>query len=249
MAALEIVGVEKVYGDFRALGGVTMSASSGESVAILGPNGAGKSTLFGVAGGQIRPTRGRVLLNGDDVTSKSASRRSRLGLSRTFQTARLFNSFRVEETVILAIGLRSTHRWRLSDPFRDPALRRRAAEALGAVHLDGAERREVRSLTQGERKRLEFGMALAQSVSVLLLDEPTAGMGTEEVETVVSILREIRQADEKLAIVFSSHDMDVVSGLASRVVVMHQGEVLTEGSPTEVVENPDVIELYLGAKP
>jgi branched-chain amino acid transport system ATP-binding protein len=248
MPALELTGLDKSYGDFKALSDVTISAEVGESLAIVGPNGAGKSTLFAIAGGQVRPTHGTVRLHGQDITRKSPARRSMLGLSRTFQTARLFNSFSVEDTMILGLGAHSRLKWLPANPLANQNLRQRAAEALAVVRLDGSQRRDVRSLTQGERKRLEFALALAQSTSVLMLDEPTAGMGAEEVQTVIAILKEICEQDDKLTLVFSSHDMEVVLGLASRVVVMRQGTVLAEGSPAQITRDERVIELYLGVR-
>jgi branched-chain amino acid transport system ATP-binding protein len=248
MTALEISGVEKSYGGFRALGSVRLRVGPGESVAVVGPNGAGKSTLFAVIGGQLRPDRGSVLLHGRNVTTRSPVAHSRAGLSRTFQVARLFTSSSVRECLVLAVSVRYGRRWVLSDPLRNKTLLRLAADALATVRLQSSEQRPVRSLTQGERKRLELAMAIAQSANVLLLDEPTAGLGPEEVETVVSVLQDIRMANPELAMLFSSHDMTVVSRLADRVIVMNEGLILAEGSPAEVAVDQRVIEIYLGSR-
>lgn len=246
MSGLRVSDVTKSYAGFVALGGVSIAAEPGACLAVVGPNGAGKSTLFAVISGQIKPDSGTIAVGDEDVTKVPAHGRSARGLSRTFQVARLFSTFTVRECIVTA--MQSAHRsGRFSfDPMKNGALIERSMEVLKLVRLAENPNRRVSELTQGERKRLEFGMAYAQHPSVLVLDEPTAGMGREDTETVMTILAEAKSSSQELTILLSSHDMDVVFGLADQMVVMAQGKVLMKGNPQEVANHPTVAAVYLG---
>lgn len=247
-AGLVVEDVRRTYSGFTAVGGVSLEAAPGSCLAVVGPNGAGKSTLFAIISGQTKPDSGRVLVNGRDVTKVKPDRRSGLGLSRTFQVARLFNTFTVRESVVTAMqAARRTGRL-TADPLKSRLITERSDEVLEIVRMRASANRLVGELTQGERKRLEFGMAFAQDPSVLVLDEPTAGMGREDTETVLEILKEAKSSSKDLMILLTAHDMDVVFGLADRLVVMAQGKVLMEGDPQEVANHPTVAEVYLGRK-
>lgn len=246
MTALEIRDVVKTYDGFTALGGVSLVADRGSCVAVVGPNGAGKSTLFAVVSGQTRPDSGAVLIDGADVTRVRPHRLASRGLARTFQVARLFGTFTVRESVVLACQLTGRHGRPLRDPLRDRRLRDRCAHTLELIRMVDLADRRVTALTQGERKRLEFGMAMVQEPRVLVLDEPTAGMSRSDVEVVMEVLTETKRSSGDLTILLSSHDMDVVHGLADRLVVMAQGKVLLAGEPREVANDQRVADVYLG---
>ncbi len=248
MNGLTVDEVTKRYGRFTALGGISFTVEQGSCLGVVGPNGAGKSTLFAIIAGQIRPDSGSVLIDGTEVTRFGASKRATQGLSRTFQVARLFSSFTVNEAVVLACQ-RARRRGVLSrDPMRHRPLREKTRETLELIRLENHGERKVQALTQGERKRLEFGMAMAQDPRVLVLDEPTAGMGRSDVETVMDVLSETKRSKSDLTILLSSHDMDVVFGLADRMVVMTQGTLLVEGDPREVANDQRVADVYLGQR-
>ncbi len=248
MSGLVVEDVKKSYAGFAAVGGVSIQAEKGSCLAVVGPNGAGKSTLFAIISGQTRPDSGKVIVDGVDVTRLKPDARSARGLSRTFQVARLFNSFTVRESIVAAMqAARRRGRW-TGDPLKNKELRERSAAVLDLVRMGPAANRQVRELTQGERKRLEFGMAYAQDPSVLVLDEPTAGMGRADTETVLEVLTEAKSSSKELMILLTAHDMDVIFGLADRLVVMAQGTVLIEGEPREVANHPTVAEVYLGRR-
>jgi branched-chain amino acid transport system ATP-binding protein len=248
MSGLQIRDVTKTYDGFRALGGVSFDAPQGRCVAVVGPNGAGKSTLFAIVGGQTRPDSGSVQIDGVEATKLAPHRLSSRGLARTFQVARLFPSFTVQESVVMARQLSARTGLRSRDPMRVGELQASCREVLELVRMVGLADRKVGGLTQGERKRLEFGMAVAQRPRVLVLDEPTAGMNRSDVETVMEVLRETKASSQGLTILLSSHDMDVVFGLADHLVVMAQGQVLVEGEPREVANDQRVADVYLGSR-
>ena len=248
MSGLEIRDVVKTYDGFAALGGVSMTAESGKCTAVVGPNGAGKSTLFAVVSGQTKPDSGAVVIDGDDVIGVPPHKLASRGLSRTFQVARLFGTFTVRESVVMSCRMVSRGPRVFRDPLRGKALRERCRDTLELVRLTGLADRKVTALTQGERKRLEFGMAMVQRPRVLVLDEPTAGMSRGDVEVVMDVLSEAKASTEDLTILLSSHDMDVVHGLADRLVVMAQGKVLLAGAPREVANDQRVADVYLGRR-
>jgi branched-chain amino acid transport system ATP-binding protein len=217
-------------------------------VSIIGPNGAGKSTLFGVIAGEHRPTAGKIHFKGHDVTSWSASRLARKGLSRTFQVARFFGSRSVRDNLIIASIAGDGHPLRPWDVFgRSGRHVERAEQILHQLDLVDHAALEAQVLAQGDRKRLEFAMALAQDPELLLLDEPTAGMSLDDTATTIRLLSAIKSDHGDMTIVLTAHDMDVVFALSDRVVLMGQGQVVIEGTPSEVEQAPETRELYLGS--
>jgi branched-chain amino acid transport system ATP-binding protein len=230
--ALELRNVRKSFGGIRAVDGMSLRVGAGDRAAVIGPNGAGKSTLFGLISGELRADAGDVLLAGRSMRRVTPARRAKWGLGRTFQTARLFSGLSVRENVELA----QVAAGRGGESVRD---------VLAEVGLDEDGEREAGVLAQGERKRLELAMVLAGEPRVLLLDEPTAGMGREErtviMELVVGVV-----ARRGLTMVFSEHDMDTVFAYASRVVVMDRGKSIADGTPEVVRGDERVRRVYLG---
>ena len=212
---------------------------------MIGPNGAGKSTCFNMAGGQLRPDRGRVVLGGRDITGTPPRAIWRLGVGRTFQIAATFASMSVAENVQMAL---ISHAGRVFDPFgrarrfaRDEAL-----ELLAQVGLREQADRACGELAYGDVKRLELAMALANQPRLLLMDEPTAGMAPRERIALMALTASIARA-RRLAVLFTEHDMDVVFAHADRIVVLDRGVLIAEGRPAEVRADAKVRAVYLGA--
>jgi branched-chain amino acid transport system ATP-binding protein len=244
-AALGLHDVVKTFGGVRALDGVSIDIAPGEIHAVIGPNGAGKSTLFGVLAGEHRPDRGTVTLGERDVTSVSAHARVRLGLARAFQVARIFPTFTVRQNIdaaLIAADGTSAKFW------RGRSARRLAQETdaqLERMRLGAVAGQVARELSQGDRKRLEIAMALTLRPSVLLLDEPTAGMSPQETDATVDLVRRIHE-EEQLTVLLTEHDMKVVFDLAQTLTVLHYGAVLCSGEPSDIRGRADVVEVYLG---
>ncbi|GGG39642.1 ABC transporter ATP-binding protein [Caldovatus sediminis] len=222
--------------------GVTLSLGRGIS-AIIGPNGAGKTTLFNLISGLLPPSAGRIQLHGQDITHLKAHARARLGMARTLQIKSVFPALSVYENVWIA----ARQRYRPLDPFglwrRDRATAAEAEAALEEVGLTGCADMAAGSLSYGDVARLEIAMALAQRPSLLLLDEPVCGMSPAETEQAVALIRRI---GERTDVVIIEHDMEVVFGLAERIVVLAQGRVLADGPPAAIAADPAVQEAYLG---
>jgi branched-chain amino acid transport system ATP-binding protein len=254
---LELRGVKRHFGGIRAVDGVTLMIQESTVTALIGPNGAGKSTLFALMMGEIPLTAGEMLLDGRDVRAHSPERRSRLGLGRTFQTPRLFSGLSVRENVQIALlaSLRRTrslpssvsvprsermsHSGQLRRSEQDVAL------ALEEVGLSEQAKLDAAALSQGQRKRLELAMVLALQPRVLLLDEPTAGMGVGERARIMELVMAVvgRRA---LTMLFTEHDMETVFAHAKRVVVMDRGVLVADGLPQAVRRDPHVQQVYLG---
>lgn len=241
---LEFEGVSKTFGGFRAVSEIKISLQKGEILAVIGPNGAGKSTLLNMGSGALRPTTGDVRHEGTSIVGYSANRLVHRGIARSFQITSIFPRMTVTENVRIALMAR---RGRCRH-FLRPAhrlLNSEVDELLAQVRMQGARNRLAGQLAAGDRKRLEFAIALAGTPSVLLLDEPTAGMSGDERALVVDVLKEVNHR-LGLSILFTEHDIDMVFALAQRIAVMHQGALIAEGAPESVRADPRVREVYLG---
>lgn len=244
---LRVEGLSKSYGQVHAVRGVSLDVAPAECVSIIGPNGAGKSTLFGTIAGEHRATAGTIEFEGVKVTTWSAARLARHGVSRTFQVARLFSSRTVEDNLGISRAVSEGRAaWFWDTLGTNSAARRRVADVMDELDLRHIAHLPASALPQGDRKRLELAMALVQDPRMLLLDEPTAGMSLDDTVQTISTLKRIRADHGNMTVVLTAHDMDVVFALSDRVVLMGQGEVVIEGTPSEVEQAPETRELYLG---
>ncbi|MBK1698104.1 ABC transporter ATP-binding protein [Rhodovibrio salinarum] len=241
---LEAENLAKRFGGVRAVDDVSLALAAGEVLAMIGPNGAGKSTCFNLLNGQVRADGGHVRLHGREITGLPPRKVWRLGVGRTFQVAAVFASMTVLETVQVALLSRDRRLWRLWRRA-NRHMPGRARELLRQVGMDWAAERTCGTLAYGDVKRVELAIALANDPTVLLMDEPTAGMAAEERGQLMALTQQIART-RKMAVLFTEHDMDVVFGHADRVLVLHQGRVLAHGTPTEVRGEPEVQRVYLG---
>ncbi|HEY0478131.1 MAG TPA: ABC transporter ATP-binding protein [Kofleriaceae bacterium] len=241
-AVLACTGLARTFGALRAVDGVDLALPAGARHALIGPNGAGKSTLFQLLTGGLRPSAGRVCLDGRDVTRMSDARRARLGVGQTFQHSSLFLSMTAADNVALAAERTGGRPWS-PVPRRNPALARRVDQLLGDVDLLGRRGVPVSSLSHGECRQLEVAVALATAPRVLLLDEPAAGLSPAETARLAALIQRL-PAD--ITLLFVEHDLDLVFRLATRVTVLHLGKVLLSGTPDEVRDSAEVQEAYLG---
>jgi branched-chain amino acid transport system ATP-binding protein len=243
MLALEHVGLR--IGGARILNEVSLDVTAGEMLGVIGPNGAGKTTLFNVISGVVRPTEGRVRLDGHDMTSVPIHRRAAAGLGRTFQTSSLFAGLSVVENVRLAA---QAHAGGATSVFRRPqrtdAATGRAHETLAEVGLGHRADTEASGLSHGEKRKLEIAMLLAMEPKVILLDEPMAGVASGDVPAITEVIRGLHRGGRTVLMV--EHHMEVVLGLVDRVAVMHHGELLAVDTPEAVMANPAVQSAYLG---
>lgn len=242
--ALDVRDLHKVFGGLKVTRGVSLIVAAGERRLLIGPNGAGKTTLFNLITGDLRPTEGRILLFGQDITTLPSRRRAHLGLARTYQIITLFPNETLRHNVMLALLGISKQRWNPLRRFdRDLALAA-AAEAVlvrvGLAHLSG---REVREIAYGEQRRVEIALALAQAPRVLLLDEPFAGLSAEERRDVAALIAAI---PPEVAVVMIEHDMDAALDLADHITLLDFGQVVVEGTRAEVVADARTRAVYLG---
>ena len=241
---LRLRGVGRRFGGVHAVRGVDLDVDPGERRAILGPNGAGKTTLFNLVSGEFPPTAGKIELFGGDVTRQPARKRARAGLTRTYQTSRLFLGLSVEDNLYLAVlGVRGGHLRPVRSPERDGRMRARARELAEEVGLGSQVRTLVGSLSHGEQRQLEVGMARAGDPKLMMLDEPAAGLSRGERALLTDLLQRL---DPQITLVLIEHDMDVALTVADRVTMMHDGRVIVEGTPDEIRANQLVHDLYLG---
>jgi branched-chain amino acid transport system ATP-binding protein len=245
MSVLSVTDLQKSYGGVRAVAGVSFELGEGELLALIGPNGAGKTTCFNMLMGQIRPDRGRVRFKDHDITGLPPRRIWRLGVGRTFQITATFASMTVRENVQMAL---ISHHRRVTDLFR-PARRYFADEAEALLERVGISEQADRAcgvLAYGDLKRVELAVALANTPSLLLMDEPTAGMAPRERVALMGLTADIVH-DEGISVLFTEHDMDVVFAHADRIMVLNRGELIAEGTPDAVRANQEVQDIYLGS--
>jgi branched-chain amino acid transport system ATP-binding protein len=242
--ALEVRDMSKAFGGLRVTRNVNLRVAPGERLLIIGPNGAGKTTLFNQITGEIAPDSGSIHLMGQDITKVASRRRAHMGLSRTYQIITLFPQDTIVRNVSLALLGLSALRWNpFSDMDRQQHLVDGAREALTKVGLDHLAERSLSETSYGERRRVEIAMALAQNPKVLLLDEPYAGLSIDERQDVQALLRKIPR---DVTIVMIEHNMDVALEFAERITLLNFGEVIVEGTRSEVVNDPRTREVYLG---
>jgi branched-chain amino acid transport system ATP-binding protein len=240
---LRLRGIGRRFGGVHAVQDVDLDIRPGERRAILGPNGAGKTTLFNLIAGEFPPSSGTVELFGRDVSDAPARKRARMGLSRTFQTSRLFLGLSVEDNVYLAVlGVQDGH-LRMVPSKKDAGIRARAREMVEAIGLDGRLDTLVMDLSHGEQRQLEVGMARAGDPKLMMLDEPAAGLSRAERVELTNLLLEL---DPAITLILIEHDMDVALRVAHWVTMMHDGRVIVEGTPDEIRANQTVHDLYLG---
>ena len=233
-------------GGARIVADVSLEVAEGELLGIIGPNGAGKTSLFNLLSGIYRPTAGSILLGGREITQQPTFLRTREGIGRTFQVSSVFPLLTVHENVRLSAeaALGGTLRvWRRAAGVK-PALERSRA-ALARVGLEAKSLVAAGALSQGDKRRLELAMLLAADKPVLMLDEPMAGLSAEHVPQLVELIRSIHEQERK-TVLMVEHHMDVVTGLAQRIAVMHHGALLACDTPAAVMANPTVQSAYLG---
>ena len=243
---LEVRDLTKSFDGFIAVSRVSLDVPRGSVCAIIGPNGAGKTTLFNLITGHLRADQGRVTLNGRDVTGVPPHDLCRMGVGRSFQHTNIFRKLTVFENVqaaLIAHGGQARNFWgRAEGLYCDEA--RQLLDSLGLADQADAI---GGSLSHGNQKQLELGIALASDPKLLLLDEPTAGMSAAETRETIRLLERI-VAERKLTLVFTEHDMDVVFSIAQKIAVLHQGRLIAEGSPSEVRADVEVRRIYLGGR-
>jgi branched-chain amino acid transport system ATP-binding protein len=245
MTALVVKDLCKSFGGLRVTRGVNLAVAPGERRLIIGPNGAGKTTLFNLIMGELKADSGSVCLFDRDITRTASRQRTHMGLARTYQIITLFSRDTILRNVMLALLGLSRLRWNVFvDLDLQQDIRSRAEAALARVGLAHLGSRQLSQTSYGERRRVEIAMALAQNPKVLLLDEPFAGLSIDERREVSGLLSEIPR---DVTIVMIEHDMDVALGFADRITLLHFGEVVVEGTRSEVVEDPRTREVYLGA--
>ena len=241
---LEVDGLAKRFGGVVASDAIALAVPPGELHAVIGPNGAGKTTLIGQLTGEVVPDAGHIRFGGLDITALPTHQRSRLGLARSFQITSLFLDFTALDNVALAVQAHAGHSFRFWRNARgEPELREPARKALARVGLAGRADALVASMSHGEHRQLEIAMALATAPRMLLLDEPMAGMGPEESQRMVALLRELKG---ELTILLVEHDMEAVFALADRITVLVYGRVIASDTPEAVRANPEVRQAYLG---
>ena len=245
--ALETRALTIRFGGHVAVDAVSCAFFPGQLTAIVGPNGAGKTTYFNLVSGQLRATSGAVLVGGRDITGLDAPRRARLGLGRAFQLTHLFPALSVLENVRLACQARAGVHYEMTRPWRTRRdIIAAAHAALARVSLEARAASPVAALSHGDQRKLEVAMMMALEPDILMFDEPTAGMSVDEVPVVLDLIAQLKREASK-TILLVEHKMDVVRSLADRIVVLHNGRLMADGSPAQVIASPIVREAYLGA--
>jgi branched-chain amino acid transport system ATP-binding protein len=246
MSLLRIENVTRRFGSLVAVDAVSMTVEPGELRAVIGPNGAGKTTFFNLISGFLRPNSGRIVFDGADITQMLPARRVWHGIARTFQITEVFPELPVGENLRIAVEVAAGYRLR---PWLSRAaggeIGARVAEIVELGGLGGVQDRLVGELSHGDQRACEIMMALALKPRLLLLDEPTAGMGEQETYSMTQLIRRLHR-EQKLTIVLIEHDMRVIFHLADRITVLAEGAVLAEGTPSEIAASPAVQAAYLG---
>jgi branched-chain amino acid transport system ATP-binding protein len=239
--------VSRHFGSLKAVDGVSFEMHAGEMRAVIGPNGAGKTTFFNLISGLLPPTTGEVVFEGENITQQTVVRRVAKGIVRTFQITEILPDLSVYENI--RVGVETAAKLN-SKPWisrsERAAVHERVTELMNIVHLSAKANRTVGELAHGDQRVVEVAVALSLKPRLLLLDEPTAGMGDSETDHMVDLIRRLHQ-QQGMSILFIEHDMDIVFGIAERITVLDQGRVLADGSPDAISNDPKVRAAYLGS--
>lgn len=251
MAAQDVLRIENLghsYGKFKVIEDISLSIGKGEMSALIGPNGAGKTTFYNAISGMFPPTKGKVLLNGEDVTGLPSHRMVDKGMCRSFQITNVFAELTVAENVFSPLIMQQNKHYKFyGNIHRDKKVLDKTMQTLEQVGLADRADQKVANLAYGDKRLVEMAIVLARDPSVVLLDEPTAGMNPEETENMINLIKKLAGS---LGTTFfiTEHDMKVVFSLAEKIYVLHQGHLLAQGSPVEIRANEHVKEAYLGRK-
>jgi branched-chain amino acid transport system ATP-binding protein len=246
MEVLKVEDLSKRFGGINAVNDISFRLEVGERVAIIGPNGAGKTTLFNLINGQLSPSKGRIHFFGQDITALPTHRRAHLGQARAFQTISLLLNLTVLDNALLTLHGTRPHRFKMFHPVKDfKDVFEDGVHALNALGLWEKRDEPVSSLAYGEQRRLEIGLGLAMQPKLLLLDEPSAGLTIDESSDIVEIITNLRQ---DMTVLIVDHDMDMVFEIAERIIVLHYGQVIADGTPEEIEADQHVREIYMGVE-
>jgi branched-chain amino acid transport system ATP-binding protein len=242
---LQVENLTKSYGGVKVTRGVSINFPAGSITAIIGPNGAGKTTFFNLVSGHVRPDAGRIIFDDQNIVGHSSLEIVRRGMARAFQVATLFPSLTVREALAAAVISHRGNSWQVLSRFPLESARARVDELMDLMGLTAAADTLSSILSHGDQKLLDIGLALAMNPKMLLLDEPTAGMGPDERWRMIEKVRSLWEK-QRITVLFIEHDMDIVFKIAQTIHVLKYGAVLAQGTPDEIRGNDDVIEAYLG---
>lgn len=244
MEALRVEGLSKNFGGVSAVDNISFGVEIGDRLVIIGPNGAGKTTLFNLINGQLPATSGRIYFFGKDITAMPTHSRAHLGQARAFQIISLFLNLSVLDNALLALHGTKPYRFKLFRPINHYKLiSDKVQETLEALDLWDNKDELVKNLSYGEQRRMEIGLSLALQPKLLLLDEPSAGLTMEECSGIIDMIKNLRL---DITVIIVDHDMDLVFGVAERIIVLHYGQIIADGAPEQIQADPRVKEIYLG---
>lgn len=246
MQVVKVQGLTKTYGGVHAVLNVSFGVETGERLVVLGPNGAGKTTLFNMLNGQVKSTSGQIFFQGKDITDLSAHRRIHLGIGRSFQITSLFNGLSVLDNVLLAVQGTKPERFHMVRPLkRNRPLMNTAGELLDSFDLWDLRNELVSCISYGAQRKLEIALSMASDPKLLLLDEPSCGLTAAES---AELCARIGNLGKEISLICIAHDMDLVFSIATRILLLHYGEVIIEGEPEQIKGSPIVKEIYMGGK-
>lgn len=247
-AVLSIENLGHSYGKFKVIEDISLTIGKGEMSALIGPNGAGKTTFYNAISGKFPPTKGKVLLNNEDITGLPSHLVVDKGMCRSFQITNIFAELTVAENVFSPLIMKQKKHFKFyGNVYKDKQITEKAMDCLEQVDLAHRADQVVANLAYGDKRLVEMAIVLARDPSVVLLDEPTAGMNPEETENMIKLIKQLAK-NSGTTFFITEHDMKVVFSLAEKIFVLHQGHLLAEGSPEEIRANEQVKEAYLGRK-
>lgn len=245
MEVMKVEGLTKAFGGVHAVSNVSFVVETGDHLVIIGPNGAGKTTLFNILNGQLKPTAGQIFFQGQDITNLPAYHRIHLGIGRSFQITSLFDELNVLDNMLLAVQGTKPERYQMFRPIkRNKKLINKAGELLESFDLWELRNERVANISYGAQRKLEIALSMASDAKLLLLDEPSSGLTAAES---AELCTRIGNLGKNITLICVAHDMDLVFGIATRIMLLHYGEIIIEGKPEQIKESSIVKEIYMGA--